>query len=73
MLSWMDYRMSRCLLKGFAGDQINLAMAAAAWNLNKWLRLFLALLASALPKHHFAAQTGCCLRKLNIPFSALAT
>ncbi len=35
-----DYRMSRCLLKGFAGDQINLAMAAVAWNLNKWLRLF---------------------------------
>jgi len=28
----------RCFLKGFVGDQINLLLAAAAWNLKKWLR-----------------------------------
>lgn len=33
-----DYRMARCFLKGFAGDQINLALAAAAWNFRKWMR-----------------------------------
>lgn len=34
-----DYRMARNYLKGFAGDQINLLLAAAAWNLCKWMRL----------------------------------
>jgi IS5 family transposase len=33
-----DYRLARCFLKGFAGDQINLLLAAAAWNLRKWMR-----------------------------------
>lgn len=34
-----DYRMHRCFLKGFAGDSINLMLAAAAWNFRKWMRL----------------------------------
>jgi IS5 family transposase len=34
-----DYRMARNYLKGFAGDQINLLLAAAAWNFRKWMRL----------------------------------
>lgn len=33
-----QYRLARCFLKGFAGDQVNLLLAAAAWNLRKWLR-----------------------------------
>jgi transposase, IS5 family len=33
-----QYRLVRCFLKGFAGDQVNLLLAAAAWNLKKWLR-----------------------------------
>jgi IS5 family transposase len=33
-----QYRLVRCFLKGFVGDQVNLLLAAAAWNLQKWLR-----------------------------------
>ena len=33
-----QYRLIRCFLKGFIGDQLNLLLAAAAWNLRKWLR-----------------------------------
>lgn len=33
-----QYRLVRCFLKGFVGDQVNLLLAAAAWNLKKWLR-----------------------------------
>lgn len=33
-----DHRMIRCYLKGFLGDQINVLMAACAWNLSKWVR-----------------------------------
>jgi IS5 family transposase len=34
-----DYRLLRCFLKGFQGDQINLMLAAAAWNFRKWMRI----------------------------------
>ncbi|CAA6810253.1 MAG: Mobile element protein [uncultured Campylobacterales bacterium] len=43
-----DYRLCRNYLKGFIGDQINLLMAACAWNLKKWLNLFLCHLFYAL-------------------------
>jgi transposase, IS5 family len=33
-----QYRLVRCFLKGFVGDQVNLLLAATAWNLKKWLR-----------------------------------
>ena len=33
-----QYRLVRCFLKGFVGDQVNLLLAAAARNLKKWLR-----------------------------------
>jgi hypothetical protein len=33
-----DNRLGRCFLKGFAGDNINLMLAAAAWNFRKWMR-----------------------------------
>ena len=39
-----DYRLSRNFLKGIAGDQINLLMAATAWNLRKWMIAFLCLI-----------------------------
>lgn len=39
-----DYRLARNYLKGFIGDEINLMMAATAWNLKKWMNNFLELL-----------------------------
>jgi IS5 family transposase len=33
-----QYRLARCFLKGFVGDQVNLLLAASAWNLKMWLR-----------------------------------
>jgi IS5 family transposase len=33
-----DYRLQRCFLKGFQGDNLNLMLAAAAWNFRKWMR-----------------------------------
>jgi len=36
-----DYRMARNYLKGFVGDQINLLMAATAWNMKKWMNDFI--------------------------------
>jgi len=40
VISHLKYqcRLMRCCLKGFVGDQMNLLLAAAAWNLKKWLR-----------------------------------
>ncbi len=35
-----DFRLSRNFLKGTPGDEINLLMAATAWNLRKWLSAF---------------------------------
>jgi hypothetical protein len=34
-----DFRLSRNLLKGQIGDEINVLMAACAWNLRKWLAI----------------------------------
>jgi len=39
-----DFRLSRNFLKGVIGDEINVLMAATAWNLKKWLKAFLWLL-----------------------------
>jgi IS5 family transposase len=39
-----DYRFSRNYLKGFIGDEINLLLAASAWNLKKWINDFLMLI-----------------------------
>ena len=35
-----DHGLSRNYLKGFIGDEINLLMAATAWNLKKWMNLY---------------------------------
>lgn len=35
-----DYRLGRNFLKGVVGDQINVLMAACAWNLRKWMHLY---------------------------------
>ena len=32
-----DHRMARCFLKGVEGAGLNLALAAAAWNIKKWI------------------------------------
>jgi hypothetical protein len=39
-----DHRMQRNYLKGFIGDQINLLMAAVAFNLKKWMNNFFTVL-----------------------------
>ena len=39
-----DHRMQRNYLKGFIGDEINLLLAAAAFNFKKWMNHFLSLL-----------------------------
>jgi IS5 family transposase len=36
-----DHRLNRNFLKGFAGDRMNVLLAAAAFNFKKWMRLFL--------------------------------
>ena len=35
-----DFRMQKNYLKGFIGDQINLLMAATAFNLKKWMNIY---------------------------------
>jgi IS5 family transposase len=35
-----DHRMQKNYLKGFVGDQINLLLAATAFNLKKWMRIY---------------------------------
>lgn len=47
-----DHRLGRNFLKGLAGDQINLMMAAAAFNLRKWMNdpLLLRLIAEAVAR-----------------------
>jgi IS5 family transposase len=39
-----DHRMQRNYLKGFVGDEINLLLAASAFNLKKWMNNFFAVL-----------------------------
>lgn len=39
-----DYRLARNYLKGFIGDQINLLLSATAWNLKKWMNIYLSAL-----------------------------
>ena len=35
-----DHRMARNFLKGFKGDEVNLLLAASAFNLKKWMRFY---------------------------------
>ena len=35
-----DHRMARNYLRGFSGDQINLLLAATAFNLKKWMKIY---------------------------------
>jgi len=43
-----DYRLARNFLKGSTGDLINVLMAAMAWNLSLWMRIFLAFIFTLL-------------------------
>jgi IS5 family transposase len=58
-----DYRMARNYLKGFAGDSINLMLAAAAWNFRKWMRLlvsfYLHLFHLLFPPLSLSQKTQC--------------
>ncbi len=38
-----DYRLGRCFIKGEIGDQINVSLSSAAYNLRKWIRFRLEL------------------------------
>jgi IS5 family transposase len=52
-----DYRMARNYLKGFVGDQINLLMAACAWNMKKWMNSFIHALFFTLDHCFFVVVT----------------
>ena len=39
-----DHRMARNYLKGFIGDQVNLLLAASAFNMKKWMNNFIQLI-----------------------------
>jgi IS5 family transposase len=54
-----DYRLARCFLKGHLGDAMNLKLAAAAWNLNKWMREVLFWLFQRLANQTVFVITTC--------------
>ena len=43
-----DHRMAKCFLKGTKGSAVNLLLAAAAWNLKKWMNQLFCLLKQLL-------------------------
>jgi len=51
-----DHRLGRNFLSGFLGDEINVLMAAAAFNFRKWLREFYFVL--YLLRHRLKAHDG---------------
>ncbi len=51
-----DFRLCRNFLKGFIGDQLNLLMAACAWNLKKWINAFFVLVFIWLPDQKAASR-----------------
>lgn len=59
-----DHRMARCFLKGAEGAGLNLALAAAAWNIKKWinelLSAFFLWLHIINPMHGLSHQTKFC-------------
>lgn len=61
-----DHRLNRNFLKGFTGDQINLLMAAAAFNFRKWMRIVIfwhqnigALIRGMLIYRYRVSRNGC--------------
>jgi IS5 family transposase len=59
-----DFRMARIYLKGKLGDQINVMMAACAWNIKKWMRK--SLFAWVRGEISYFQQTIKCFSKLNL-------
>lgn len=54
-----DFRLARNYLRGFAGDALNVLLAATAWNLRKWLRIlrrYIQTLQQLLPIAHRSPQ-----------------
>jgi len=62
-----DHRMARNFLKGFKGDEVNLLMAASAFNLKKWMRIyFFALYLGDCPFMKVAVLTlNCSYNEIN--------
>lgn len=54
-----DHRMDRNFLAGELGDQINVLMAAAAFNFRKWLRNFIAFILRWINRSTFGSSMGC--------------
>lgn len=52
-----DHRMARCFLKGAQGAGLNLGLAAAAWNIKKWINEL--LFALILWLEHVHSQSDC--------------
>jgi len=51
-----DYRMARCFLKGVEGAGLNLCLAAAAWNLKKWINEVLFYLIFQLNRRNYISN-----------------
>jgi transposase, IS5 family len=45
-----DFRLGRCFLKGEVGDQINVTLSSAAYNLRKWIRFRLEIFSNLFYK-----------------------
>ncbi|WP_308986163.1 transposase [Thalassobacterium sedimentorum] len=50
-----DYRMARCFLKGALRAELNLGLAAAAWNLKNWINELLFALILWV-QHNFSSR-----------------
>ena len=66
-----DYRMARNYLKGFDGDEINLLLAASAFNLKKWMNIY--FYALVLQDYTLLLEAVAQLRKDIILFRILST
>ena len=53
-----DYRMARCFLKGAEGAGLNLSLAAAAWNIKKWINELLFVLILWLRRENFRLDSS---------------
>lgn len=62
-----DHRLNKNYFKGFEGDQMNVLMAAAAFNFRKWMRLFLLSIKTRL----FWYDRSCLMAILALPKRSL--
>jgi hypothetical protein len=62
--------MARCFLKGASGAGLNLGLAAAAWNLKKWINKLLFAFIFVL-KQIEQQSSGCHQIKIDSPLRAI--